>query len=258
MLPPSDSPTPEPVLRHDPPHLSAPALRGAGLYAAPKAVLDVVLASGLLVVALPLIAVLAVLVRLTSPGPSFYRQKRAGRGGRPFTLYKLRTMRHNCERTSGPQWSTPGDPRVTPLGRFLRRTHLDELPQLWNILKGDMSLVGPRPERPEFLPQLEKALPHYRRRLLVRPGLTGLAQVQLPPDTDVESVRRKLAYDLYYIQGMGLWLDLRILAATGFRVLGLPFTLGARLCWVPRGPAVEVVYQRLSAAPAHARHLQTA
>jgi lipopolysaccharide/colanic/teichoic acid biosynthesis glycosyltransferase len=259
MISPTDSLAREPILRHDSSHLpaSAPTL-GAGRYAPLKAALDFVLALVMFVVALPLLALLAVLVRLTSHGPSFYRQKRAGAGGRPFTMYKLRTMEHNCERRSGPQWSTPGDPRVTRLGRLLRRTHLDELPQLWNVLKGDMSLIGPRPERPEFLPLLEKNVPHYRRRLLVRPGVTGLAQVQLPPDTDVESVRRKLAYDVYYIHRMGLWLDLRILAATAFKVVGVPFAACGKLCLMPREAAVEAVYQSLNTVEPHALHLQTA
>ena len=105
---------------------------------------------------------------------------RLGKNGRPFRLHKIRTMRHDCEKATGPRWAVPGDPRITPLGRFLRQTHLDELPQLWNVLRGEMSLVGPRPERPEFVPDLEQAIPHYRDRLLVRPGVTGLAQVQLP------------------------------------------------------------------------------
>src|SRR5439155_12868491 len=115
------------------------------------------------------------LVKLTSRGPALYTQTRLGRNGRPFTIYKLRTMQHRCESLTGARWSTPGDPRITPVGRFLRKTHLDELPQLWNVLRGDMALVGPRPERPEFVPQLEQAVPHYRDRLLVRPGVSGLA-----------------------------------------------------------------------------------
>src|SRR5262249_55106805 len=156
-----------------------------------------------------------------------------GRFGRPFLIYKLRTMTHNCEQESGVRWAVPGDPRVTRLGRFLRKTHLDELPQLWNVLRGDMSLVGPRPERPEFVPGLERAIPGYRPRLLVKPGVTGLAQVQLPADTDIPSVRRKLAYDLYYIRSGGLWLDLRLLASTALRLAGVPYGVGIRLFRLP-------------------------
>src|SRR6516164_7803472 len=189
-----------------------------------KTALDIAVGVVMLVVTAPVIAMAALLVKLTSRGPAFYSQTRLGRHGKPYRIYKLRTMRHNCESLTGPQWSKPGDSRVTPLGRFLRKSHLDELPQLWNVVRGEMSLVGPRPERPEFLPQLEKALPHYRDRLLVRPGVTGLAQVQLPPDTDMASVRRKLAHDLYYIERLSFWLDVRILFSTVLHVFRLPYS----------------------------------
>jgi lipopolysaccharide/colanic/teichoic acid biosynthesis glycosyltransferase len=177
----------------------------------------------MLVAAAPVVAICVFLVRLTSRGPGLYRQTRVGLKGRVYMIVKVRTMYHNCEGHSGPKWSPVGDPRVTPLGRFLRRTHLDELPQLWNVLKGEMSLVGPRPERPEFIPTLAQAIPRYRERLNVRPGVTGLAQVQLPADTDLNSVRRKLAYNLHYSQQVSLWLDLRLLLATAGKVLGVPF-----------------------------------
>jgi lipopolysaccharide/colanic/teichoic acid biosynthesis glycosyltransferase len=157
-------------------------------------------------------------------------------------------MFHDCEKKSGPLWSVPGDPRITPLGRFLRRTHLDELPQLWNVLCGEMSLVGPRPERPEFVPELERAVPHYRDRLLVRPGVTGLAQVQLPADTDLASVRRKLAYDLYYIRYINVWLDLRLIGCTGVRMLGVPFHVLGRVFRLPHVHQVEHHYQARQAA----------
>jgi lipopolysaccharide/colanic/teichoic acid biosynthesis glycosyltransferase len=205
-------------------------------------VLDGVLGLVLLVLSAPLILLAGLLIRLTSRGPVFYSQTRSGRNGRPFTLYKIRTMYHDCEQQSGPRWSRPGDPRVMPVGRLLRKTHLDELPQLWNVLRGEMSLVGPRPERPEFIPQLEQAIPYYRGRLLVRPGLTGLAQVQLPPDTDLASVRLKLAYDLYYVRQHGLWLDLRILAGTVFHVLGMPWQTVRKLTLIP-APAVILSHQ---------------
>ncbi len=206
------------------------ALPRRSWYLAWKRPLDVALALLLLLLAWPLILAWWLLVKLTSCGPGFYAQTRLGRGGRPFTLYKIRTMHHDCERLSGPCWSAPGDPRVLGVGRFLRRTHIDELPQLWNVLIGDMSLVGPRPERPEFVPQLEQAVPHYRDRLLVRPGVTGLAQVLAPPDTDLDSVRRKLAYDRDYLQRLSFWLDLRLLAATACYLLGLPPGRALRLC----------------------------
>jgi lipopolysaccharide/colanic/teichoic acid biosynthesis glycosyltransferase len=214
-------------------------LARGGLYPAVKAAADFTLALVLLVLAAPVVAVAALLVKLTSRGPAFYSQTRLGRHGRPYRIYKLRTMRHDCERVSGPKWSSARDPRVTPVGRFLRKTHLDELPQLWNVLRGEMSLVGPRPERPEFVPELERHLPDYGARLLVRPGLTGLAQVQLPPDTDLESVRRKLRYDLYYVRRFSFWLDLRLLASTALKVLGAPFALSRFLLRVPGAETVE-------------------
>jgi len=213
------------------------------VYDAVKAVGELVLAAALLVLAAPVMLLTALAVKLTSPGPVLYSQTRLGKGGRPFTLYKIRSMTHDCEKHSGARWSTPGDSRVTPLGAFLRKTHLDELPQLWNVLRGDMSLVGPRPERPEFIPALERAVPHYRDRLAVRPGVTGLAQVQLPPDTDLGSVRRKLAYDLYYIRYRGLWLDLRLIACTAVHMAGVPYRALCLLFSMPRTEAVEVAYE---------------
>jgi lipopolysaccharide/colanic/teichoic acid biosynthesis glycosyltransferase len=200
---------------------------------------DFVLALLLAVPALPLIFVAALLVKLTSRGPAFYTQTRVGEDGRLFTIWKIRSMIHNCESLTGPRWSMPGDPRVTRVGAFLRASHLDELPQLLNVLRGQMSLIGPRPERPEFVPELERELPGYWQRLTVRPGVTGLAQVQLPPDSDLTSVRRKLAHDLYYIRYLSPWLDLRLLLCTAFHVLGLPFGIAGRLLGIPDGAAVE-------------------
>jgi lipopolysaccharide/colanic/teichoic acid biosynthesis glycosyltransferase len=220
--------------------------------------LDSTLAVALLVLALPLVLVAAVLVKLTSRGPVFYSQTRLGKNSRPYSIYKIRTMVHDCERYSGPQWSRKGDPRVTPVGRLLRRTHLDELPQLWNVLCGEMSLVGPRPERPEFAVQLERAIPQYNARLQVLPGLTGLAQVQLPPDTDINSVRRKLRYDLYYVQHAGLGLDLRLLLSTGVYMLGLPFALSHLVLRVPGCAAVERTAAGAAAAAETAPQLQSA
>jgi lipopolysaccharide/colanic/teichoic acid biosynthesis glycosyltransferase len=191
-------------------------------YVKAKAVLDLVSVLALMVPALPILLLTALAVKLTSRGPVFYSQIRLGKQGRPFAIYKFRTMYHDCERSSGALWSRPSDPRVTPVGRFLRATHLDELPQLWNILRCEMSLVGPRPERPEFVTPLERAIPSYRARLLVRPGLTGLAQVQLPPDTDLAGVRRKVEYDLHYIRHLSCWLDLCVLACTALHVTVLP------------------------------------
>ena len=188
-----------------------------------KSILDLALAILLLIPGLPLIGLLMVVVRLTSRGPALYRQVRVGQGGGScqFQMYKLRSMRLDAEAGTGPVWSAPGaDPRITPVGYWLRRLHLDELPQLFNVLKGEMSLVGPRPERPEFVVVLAEKIPGYLDRLQVLPGITGLAQVNLPPDTDLDSVRRKLVLDREYVASAGLLLDLRIMLGTGLRVLG--------------------------------------
>ena len=202
----------------------------------------------ILIATAPLIALSVLAVKLTSRGPIVYSQVRLGRYGRPFTIYKIRSMHDNCEGASGPQWSTAGDPRVTPVGRILRVTHLDELPQLWNVLRGDMTLVGPRPERPEFAAKLELAIPHYADRTQVLPGLTGLAQIQLPPDTDLESVRRKLVCDLEYMDLRNPWLDVRVLVATATGVVGIPFY------WVGfllRIPSVDEIEQGAAAGFSH-------
>ncbi len=198
-----------------------------------KATADVIIASTLLLLTAPLILFLILLVQFTSRGPAIFKQVRLGRGGRPYLLYKIRTMVHDCERATGPQWSTGKDPRVTRLGRFLRRSHLDELPQLWNVVRGEMSLVGPRPERPEFVTRLELEIPDYRERLKVNPGITGLAQIQLPPDETIDDVRRKVACDLCYLQEMRPSLDVKILVGTTLKVVGLPFAVTRRLLDLP-------------------------
>ncbi len=198
-----------------------------------KGTVDFMAATLLLIPAVPLIALIAALVKLTSRGPAFYTQARVGKDGRIFTIYKVRTMIDNCESLTGPRWSMPGDPRVTPIGWLLRTTHLDELPQLLNVLRGDMSLIGPRPERPEFVPELERVLPAYQQRLLIRPGVTGLAQVQLPADTDLDSVYRKLTYDLFYIEHLSPWLDARLLLATALYALGVSFATLGKLTRLP-------------------------
>lgn len=210
-----------------------------------KTSIDFVLAVILLLITAPIIAFSMILVRLTSEGPSIYSQRRIGQRGRIFTLYKIRTMYQNSER-DGARWCVPGDARITPVGRVLRWSHLDELPQLINVLKGEMSLVGPRPERPEFVDRLELELPDYRRRLSVRAGLTGLAQIQQPPDTDLSSVRTKLEYDLYYVEGLSFWLDARLLIGTVLKCLGVPFGWIGRILQLPgpndRGPRNTLVF----------------
>jgi len=178
-----------------------------------KRAMDVLVSLLGLVPGLPLMALAGVLIKLTSKGPVFYAQTRLGLGGRPYTLYKLRTMRQDAE-SHGAVWAASRDPRVTAVGYWLRKWRIDEIPQLLNILKGEMSLVGPRPERPEFTEQLARVVPFYTERLLVQPGLTGWAQVCCPYAASVEASARKLEYDLYYIKNMDLLLDVSILLRT--------------------------------------------
>lgn len=188
-----------------------------------KRLLDVIVALvGLLLVA-PLLPLLAVLIKLDSPGPVFYRQKRLGQGGRVFELIKLRSMFTDAE-ANGPKWAEKYDTRVTRSGMFLRRTRLDELPQLFNILRGEMSLIGPRPERPEFVAELQQAIPFYRTRLTVKPGLTGWAQVNYDYGRSVDDALEKLRYDLYYLKHQSLQLDLVILLKTVSLILLLKGT----------------------------------
>ena len=185
-----------------------------------RAVVEWGLAFVLLLGAAPLLLVLGLLVAITSEGPVVYSQWRVGRSGKPFRIHKLRTMAHRCEANTGPVWAVADDPRTTRIGRWLRESHLDELPQLWNVLCGHMSLIGPRPERPEIAARIEQTLPEFRHRLLVRPGITGLAQMRLPADSDINTVRRKLALDLYYIQHLSPQLDARVVISTPLRFFG--------------------------------------
>lgn len=216
-------------------------------YLALRRRLEVVMALALLIVTAPVMLVAILLIKLTSPGPAIYAQVRLGLRGRRFTIYKIRTMTHHCEDRTGPRWCLPADPRVTSVGKVLRKTKIDELPQLWNVLRGDMSILGPRPERPELVAQLERQIPRYANRLLLPPGLSGLAQVQLPPDTSVESVRVKLAHDLYYVQHVSWRLDLQLVLATGCFFLGLPFAWIHRLVRLPDILPAEKVRQTVSA-----------
>jgi sugar transferase (PEP-CTERM system associated) len=183
-----------------------------------KRLLDIAVAALGLVLALPLMVLVALAVRLDSAGPVFFRQDRVGRGGREFTLWKFRSMRTDAE-AQGAQWAVTGDPRVTRVGRFIRKTRLDELPQLWNVLAGDMSLVGPRPERRMFVDQLIEQSAFYEQRLVVRPGLTGWAQIKAPYASTFEESIEKLKFDLYYIKNMSLLLDISILLSTARIVL---------------------------------------
>ena len=161
----------------------------------------------------PLELLIAILIKLTSRGPIIYRQIRVGEKERPFTLYKFRTMRIDAEK-NGAVWSSLNDPRATSIGRFLRLSHLDELPQLWNIVKGDLSFVGPRPERPEFVEKLKSQIPYYEVRLLAKPGVTGWAQIHWRKDTTIEDVMQKLEYDIYYLKNRSVVLDWAIILKT--------------------------------------------
>jgi exopolysaccharide biosynthesis polyprenyl glycosylphosphotransferase len=175
---------------------------------------DIVLASAGLILFAPLFVALAWLIRRSSPGPVLYRQMRVGEGGACFEMLKLRSMYEDAEVDGNPRWATYGDERVTRLGRLLRHSRLDEVPQLWNVLRGEMSIVGPRPERPEFLPLLEKEVPLFSRRHMIKPGITGWAQIHSGYAFDVDSTADKLSFDLYYIRHRSLTLDIAILLKT--------------------------------------------
>lgn len=187
-------------------------------YAFAKRVFDLIASIIGIVVLSPLLVVTALLVKLTSKGPILYSQVRVGKKGRLFKMYKFRTMKVDAEKETGPVWAAQNDCRLTPIGRFLRKAHIDEIPQFINILKGEMSLIGPRPERPVFVERFKEEISGYARRLDVRPGITGLAQVWHRYDETVEDVKKKLKYDLLYVKKMCLWADFRIMMRT-FRVV---------------------------------------
>ena len=197
---------------------STQALQSSLAAQALRRVLDIVLSMTGLVLAAPVLLIMALLIKLDDAGPAFYRQERVGLGGKAFTLLKLRSMRTNAE-LFGPCWASQHDRRVTRLGRVLRLTRLDELPQLFNVLEGSMTLVGPRPERPHFTSHLTQVIPHFAERVAVKPGITGWAQVNYRYGASVEDARQKLAYDLYYIKHRSLRLDLSILFSTVFVIL---------------------------------------
>ena len=206
-------------------------------------VLNIVVAAIGLVLAAPLMLLIAVAIRLTSRGPVLYKQtrigwdRRAGRapsnedsrlndlGGKPFTMYKFRTMVDAAETDSKEIWATPRDKRVTPIGKILRVTRLDELPQLWNVVAGDMNIVGPRPERPTIFAELRVAIPHYHLRQRVRPGITGWAQINQAYDTSVDDVRRKVEFDLEYLRTRSVARDISIMART------VPIMVSGKLGW---------------------------
>jgi exopolysaccharide biosynthesis polyprenyl glycosylphosphotransferase len=184
-----------------------------------KRLMDVVISILLIILTSPIVIITAIAIKRESKGPIFYKQERSGLDGKVFKIIKFRSMRADAEKLSGPVWSTKDDPRITKVGKFIRKVRIDEIPQMINVLKGEMSLVGPRPERPFFVEQLSKEIPFYKRRLKVRPGVTGWAQVKHKYDETVEDVKEKLRYDLFYIENMSLSNDFKILFRTIFVVL---------------------------------------
>lgn len=184
-----------------------------------KRFIDFPIALLLMMIALPIVAVAWMLVRLTSPGPGFYKQVRLGLDGKPFTIYKIRSMRVDAEVATGAVWAARQDRRITFVGKILRQTHIDELPQLYNVLRGEMDLVGPRPERPEFVSELEKRVDGYSYRLYVRPGVTGLAQLNQDSDIDLNDVRRKLLFDFEYIEDASFLFDMRLIFCTALKAV---------------------------------------
>lgn len=187
-------------------------------YAIIKRLFDFVASLIGFIILLPLFAAVTLLVKLTSKGPILYSQIRVGKDGSLFRIFKFRTMKVDAEKETGPVWAAENDNRLTSIGKFLRKTHLDEIPQLFNVLKGEMSIVGPRPERPVFVDKFKATIPSYEKRLMVKPGITGLAQVWHSYDETIEDVKKKLKYDLLYIKKFGIWADLGIFLRT-FRVV---------------------------------------
>jgi lipopolysaccharide/colanic/teichoic acid biosynthesis glycosyltransferase len=256
-------------------HLQAPApprdLRQAVPehpgYVQAKVVVEWILGLLLLVLTSPVVLFIAALVKFTSRGPAFYAQTRLGLNGRTYRIYKLRTMVQNAEMHCGPVWAAKDDERVTGLGRFLRKTHLDEMPQLLNVIRGEMALIGPRPERPEIAARIERAVPEFGERLRVRPGVTGLAQMLLPADDPEDRhyacARLKLSHDLVYVRQVSLLLDIRIAISTGCYFAGAAIEAmqkgivgGYRVRPerpVPEATACEGAQERFARAASHIR-----
>jgi sugar transferase (PEP-CTERM system associated) len=194
--------------------LFSPGCYASRFHLAYKRVASILVSILGLLLGLPLFPFIILAIKLTSSGPVVYRQRRVGRDGVVFNCYKFRTMRADAEADTGPTWATDDDPRITPVGKFLRMSRMDEIPQLWNVLRGDMSLVGPRPERPEFVGALSQEIPCYHLRHTIRPGITGWAQIRHKYSSSIEDAREKLRYDLFYIKNMSLGLDLLVFLQT--------------------------------------------
>jgi len=184
-----------------------------------KRLMDIIISLIILLLGSPVLILVAIAIKIDSKGPVFFKQERLGQNAKPFNVLKFRSMIHNAEKLTGPVWSQKDDPRITRMGKFVRRVRLDEVPQMINVLKGEMSLVGPRPERAFFVEKLSLEIPYYKRRLKVRPGITGWAQVKHKYDETIEDVKVKLQYDLFYIENMSIRMDLKILMRTVFVVL---------------------------------------
>lgn len=184
-----------------------------------KRLMDIFISFLILVISSPITLLTAVAIKIDSKGPVFFKQERLGQNGKPFNVIKFRSMIQDAEKYTGPVWSKKDDPRVTRMGKFVRKVRIDEIPQMFNVLKGEMSLVGPRPERAYFVEKLSQEIPYYRRRLKVRPGVTGWAQIKHKYDESIEDVKIKLKYDLFYIENMSLRMDFKILLRTVYVVL---------------------------------------
>jgi exopolysaccharide biosynthesis polyprenyl glycosylphosphotransferase len=184
-----------------------------------KRLMDIVVSLLILILSAPITILTSLAIKIDSEGPIFFKQERLGQNGKPFNVYKFRSMIKDAEKYTGPVWSTKDDPRVTRMGKFVRKVRIDEIPQMLNVLKGEMSLVGPRPERAFFVEKLSHEIPYYRRRLKVRPGVTGWAQIKHKYDETIDDVKIKLKYDLFYIENMSLRMDFKILLRTVFVVL---------------------------------------
>ncbi len=220
---------PSPKSKSRAPEPSTFALFGSGLfgmiisfvrktYHIAKRVLDILISCVAIILLSPLFLITAVLIKIGSRGPVIFTQTRVGQNGRLFKIYKFRTMHVNAEKNTGPVWAREDDPRLIPCGKFLRKAHIDEIPQFFNVLHGEMSVIGPRPERPEFVEQFKAEIPDYEKRLAVKPGITGMAQVWHKYDETIRDVRNKIKYDILYIKKICLWTDLLILFRT-FRVV---------------------------------------
>ena len=184
-----------------------------------KRLVDIFISGSILVLGAPVWLLVGAVIKFSSPGPMIYNQVRVGRNGKNFTMYKFRSMVQDAEKHSGPAWASKSDPRITTIGRFIRKTRLDEIPQFLNVLKGEMSFVGPRPERPFFVEQLVQEIPWYVRRIKMKPGVTGWAQVKHKYDSSIDDVKQKVLYDLYYFENMSLVLDIKIILRTFWVVL---------------------------------------